>query len=272
MSDLSRMRKLALPLLTFACVTLACHRQVAVGSPTTATARATQITSADELLAAMHDRYAGKWYRNLTFAQKVTYFGPDGAPTREETWYEAGAMPGRLRIDLGEPSRGNGVVYRADSVYSVQGGRVADRRAGRNPLLLLGFDVYAQPVERSLQQLRAERIDVNLLRTDTLYGTRMYVVGAGPTDLTSNQFWVEGDRMLFVRLIQTDTTRHATRDIRFENYVQRDGGWVSEKVRIIAGGKTVVQEEYSNVRVNVPLDDDIFVPEKWSTAAHWYKP
>ena len=220
----------------------------------------------------MHDRYAGRWYRNLTFSQKVTYSRADGTPSRVETWYEAGAMPGRLRIDLGDPSRGNGVVYRGDSVYTVQEGRITDRRLGRNSLLILGFDVYAQPVARTLAQLRAERINLDLLRTDTLYGKRVYVVGAGPTDSTSNQFWVEADRLLFVRQIQTDSARRATRDIRFENYVRHDNGWVAELVRILAGGKTVFQEEYADVRVNVPLDDDFFVPEKWSTARHWYKP
>jgi hypothetical protein len=111
-----------------------------------------------------------------------------------------------------------------------------------------------------------------------LYGKRAYVVGAGRTDATSNQFWVEADRLLFVRLIQTDTVHRPqgdtvrTRDIRFENYVQHDGGWVAEKVRILTAGRTTFQEEYSNVRVNVPIDDDFFIPEKWSTAPHWFKP
>jgi hypothetical protein len=250
----------------------ACHRHVEVGGPAGASARVGQITSPDALVSAMRDRYDGRWYRNLTFAQKVTYLRADGTTLRVETWYEAGAIPGRLRIDFADPSRGNGVLYRADSVYSVLDGRITDRRRGRNPLLLLGFDVYAQPVARSLEQLRAERIDVNMLRTDTLYGRRMYVVGAGPTDSTSNQFWVEADRLLFVRFIQTDTARRATRDIRFENYVQHDGGWVAERVRILTAGRTSFQEDYSNVRVNVPLDDDFFVPEKWRTATHWYKP
>src|SRR4051812_15021211 len=38
----------------------------------------------EELIAMMHDRYAGKWYRTLTFTQKTTL--PDG---KVETWYEA---------------------------------------------------------------------------------------------------------------------------------------------------------------------------------------
>ena len=220
----------------------------------------------------MHDRYANKWYRTLTFSQKATYLRSDGTPSRVETWYEAASLPGHLRIDLGDPARGNGVVYRGDSVYTLQEGRVVDRRIGRNLLLILGFDVYAQPVARTLDQLRAERIELDLLHTDTLYGRRMYVVGAGPTDSTSNQFWIDAEQMLFARLIQTDTARRTTRDIRFEKYVQHGDGWVSEEVRFLTGGKLVFHEVYSNVRVNVPLDEDLFVPEKWSTAKHWYKP
>lgn len=268
------MRKLAL----LAVVALAaCRRQPDVNVPASpppprSAPAATAIVSADQLVAAMRARYADRWYRTLTFTQKSTYLRPDGTASRVETWYEAGALPGRLRIDLGDPSRGNGVVYRGDSVYTVQNGAVVDRRIGRNPLLILGFDVYAQPVGRTLDQLRAERFDLTLLHTDTLYGRRMYVVGAGPTDSLSNQFWVDADRLLFARLIQTDPDRGTTRDIRFEKYMPYGDAWVAEAVRVLAGGKLVFHEEYSNVRVNVALDDALFLPEMWSTATHWYKP
>src|SRR5438477_11218427 len=113
----------------------ACHRSASVVTTPAAPARAASIVSANDLLTAMHDRYASKWYHNLTFVQKSTFLR-DSANPRVETWYEAGAMPGKLRIDLGSPSLGNGVLYRGDSAYTFQGGRLADRRAGRNPLLI----------------------------------------------------------------------------------------------------------------------------------------
>lgn len=251
-----------------ALLAVGCGRRVQVGTSPIPPA----IVSADQLVAAMHDRYAGKWYRTLTFVQKSTYLRPDGTPSRVETWYEAGAIPGKLRIDLGELSKGNGVLYRGDSVYQVQGGRVTHRTVGRNILMTLGFDVYAQPVAITLAQLRGERIDVSVLRLDSLYGRRVYVVGAGPTDSTSNQFWVDADRLLFVRLIQSDPERRRTNDIRFEKYVQHAGGWVAEEIRVLAGGRMVFHEEYSNVRVNVPLDEALFIPERWSSATHWHKP
>jgi hypothetical protein len=229
------------------------------------------IRSADDLVAAMHNRYAAKWYRTLTFVQKSSFLRPDSTTSRVETWYEAGVIPGRLRIDLGDPARGNGVLYRGDSAYSFQGGTISDRRIARNPLLILGFDVYGQPPARTLEQLRAEGINTSGLRTDTLNGRTVFVVGAAAGDSTSNQFWIDAERMLFLRLLLTAPGR-PTQDIRFEKYVPHAGGWVAEEVKIYSGGRLVFLEEYSDVRVNVPLDDDLFVPEKWSSVKHWYAP
>ena len=262
------MRKLAYLALT---LLAACHRQPKVASSParTVSTRSNAITTAGQLLAAMHDRYAGKWYRNLAFVQKSTYLRPDGSESRVETWYEAGAIPGKLRIDLGDPSRGNGVLYRADSVYQVQQGRITSRSPGRNPLLLLGFDVYVLSPARTLQLIRDEHIDIDMLHTETYNGTPVYVVGAREGDSTSNQFWIDANRLLFLRLIQTEGGR--TRDVRFEKYVKHGGGWVAEEVRMFIGGRMQFHEEYSNVRVNVNLDDDLFTPEKWSTATHWFK-
>jgi hypothetical protein len=246
-----------------------CGRSVQVGGSSGPEARMDRITSADELVAAMHAAYSGRWYRNLTFVQKTTYLRPDGTPSRVETWYEAGAMPGRLRIDLGEVARGNGVLFRNDSTYQMQGGKVTQKIAGRNLLAILGFDVYAQPVATTLAQLRAEKINLSILHRDSIDGRPMFVVGAGPRDTTTSQFWIDAERMLFVRLVQTDARRR-TQDIRFENYVRHGDGWVAERVRFLGDGRPILLEEYSNVHTNVDLDPDLFVPEKWATARHWY--
>jgi hypothetical protein len=265
------MRRFALIALA---LSAACSRSVQVGTGGSAPAasRDVPITSPDQLLSAMQARYAGKWYRNLTFIQKTSFIRPDGSTSRTETWYEAAALPGKLRIDLGELSKKNGALYRNDSLYQVQEGKVTLRQKARNPLLILGFDAYTQPSATTMRQLREEGFNVTVLRTDTLYGKRVYVVGAGPGDSTSNQFWVEADRLLFVRMIQTNPANRRTQDVRFEKYVAHAGGWVAEEVRFLVGGRMVLHEAYSNVKVNVPLDENLFVAEKWATATHWYKP
>src|SRR4051794_16885158 len=106
---------------------LGCARQVKVGS-TSAPAAKSSIMSADQLITAMRERYSGKWFNTVTFTQKSTFLRSDGSALRSETWYEAATVPGHLLIDLGELSKGNGVLYRGDSVYQLQGGRIADRR------------------------------------------------------------------------------------------------------------------------------------------------
>lgn len=63
-----------------------CFALLALGAASHATGR--------DVLKAMHDRYAGKWYRTLAFVQYNTATGPDGATTHS-VWREYLALPGR---------------------------------------------------------------------------------------------------------------------------------------------------------------------------------
>ncbi|HZZ17704.1 MAG TPA: hypothetical protein VFE08_17295, partial [Candidatus Sulfotelmatobacter sp.] len=51
-------------------------------------AHAQEVRSGQDLLRAMHDRYAKSWYKTLTFTQKSTTYHPDGT-SKVETWHEA---------------------------------------------------------------------------------------------------------------------------------------------------------------------------------------
>ena len=86
--------------------------------------------SGQEVLQRMHDAYAGKWYRTLTFVQKTTRFADDGKQT-VSTWFEslehAGPGETRLRIDVGDPSVGTGMLYTADSTTRIRQGEVRSR-------------------------------------------------------------------------------------------------------------------------------------------------
>ena len=85
-----------------------------------------------DVLEAMRAAYAGKWYHTLTFTQKTTRRGQDGAD-HEQTWYETlahtAAGGSRLRTDFGDLSAGNGVIYTADSSFSVRGGKLQSAEA-----------------------------------------------------------------------------------------------------------------------------------------------
>src|SRR5258708_21375654 len=87
----------------------------------------------DELIRAMHQRYAGKWYSTLTFVQKTTY--PDG---HIETWYESLRIPGSLRIDIAPLDSGKAILFRNDSIWIMKGGKSGPGQSLIHPLMVLG--------------------------------------------------------------------------------------------------------------------------------------
>ncbi|NJM52402.1 MAG: outer membrane lipoprotein-sorting protein [Blastocatellia bacterium] len=232
---------------------------------------AAKIENGEQLVAAMQKKYAKKWYQTLTFIQKTTQIKPDGTSS-VETWYEALSAPGKLRIDIEPLDKSNGILFVDGTLHSIREGKVARSQSFTHPLLVLGFDVYRQPAEKTVGQLKAMKIDLSVLHEDVWQGKPVYVVGANQGDLRSPQFWVEKKNLLFVRLIQPVGKDGANiQETQFNKYFRvKGGGWVSPEVIFIVDGKTVTTEDYTDVRVNVPLDPNLFDPAKWMTVDRSY--
>ena len=258
----------ALPLLLLA----ACHRRAVVvetPAPAAAPERGPRFATGEQVVDAMHERYAGKWYTTMTFRQKTSRLLSNGK-WNVQTWYEAMKLPGRLRIDFDPVRAGNGVLYARDSQFVVQNGRMLRGDPGINPLLLLGFDVYTAPVAHTTSRLRREGFDLSRVHEETFRGKPMIVVGAWKGDYDRKQFWIDAERLLFVRMLEPtprDTTK--MQDIRFVNYEPRDSAWVAPRVEIWAEGKLIFAEDYDEITVDPPLSDALFDPAKWKTARHW---
>ena len=225
------------------------------------------------LLAQMRDRYAGKWFRTLTFVQKTTTKRPDGTE-QVATWYEA-QRGSRLRIDMGDPALGNGALYTADSLYVMRAGKVARARAEGNPFLPLIVGVYLQPLAETEAQLAAYKVDLGRVHSQDWEGRATYVVGASaPSDSTSPQFWVDRERLIVVRFLLPlfPTPDNHLQDARLENNVPVGGGWLATRVRMLDKGVPLQSEEYSDWKVDVALPESFFQPEHWSEGPHWAKP
>jgi hypothetical protein len=226
-----------------------------------------------ELLAQMHDRYAGRWFNSLTFIQKTTQRRPDGTE-QVSTWYEA-QLGSRLRIDFGDPALGNGALYTADSLYVVRGGKVARMVGSGNPFLPLIAGVFLQPVDLTIRQLAPFKIDLGTLRAEEWEGRPTYVVGArSPADTTSPQLWIDRERLIVVRFIMalSPTPNPRVQDIRLENNVPVGGGWLATRIRFLDAGVAVQSEDYSDWHADVPLAPSFFQAERWTEGPHWAKP
>ena len=253
------MRRLShalIPLLLAACASNA--------APTPAeTAGATRRapTTGQELLEQMHAAYSGTWYRTLTFVQRTSF--PNGPA---ETWYEAGAIPGKLRIDIAPLDSMNATMYVGDSAYTFRRGRLVNARKDRNLLMTLGFDVYGQPTATTAAQVAEQGVDLSRIHQGAWQGRPVWIVGAAAGDTTSNQFWVDAERMLFVRLLQKlpgQNNQTALLDVEFNKYQRLGGGWIAPEVIIRINGREIMREEYSDMRADVELPADLYTTTEY---------
>jgi hypothetical protein len=214
----------------------------------------------------MLNRYESKWYETLTFDQQTIRYDSVGNITSDQVWYEAMRLPDQLVIKIDDINGSNGMLFRSDSLYQFQNGEIAGSRPMIHPLFLLGFSVYAQPLEKTISALNALGFDLSKFHTRTFEGKKYYVVGAEKGDETSHQFWIEKERLLFTRLIQNfgDWRRQ---DIRFNNYQQLGGGWVAAEVLFYTNDQLRLKETYSKIQSpslsEAMFETDGFVDAKW---------
>ncbi len=223
------------------------------------------VQNADGLIKAMHERYANKWYKTLSFVQETSQFRND---TTIATWYECFSFPGTMRID--QDSMGSScMIYSGDSLYVFRDGKLTTTRHFVHALLLLGFDVYFRQPRQTVARLKELHFDLSYFHEDTWQGRPVFVVGARPGDLHSPQFWIDKERLYFVRMLEpAGLTGKQTRETQFNKYVRLANGWIAAEVIFKIDDKILMTEEYSQMRGNPKLDPKLFEPEHF-TSTRW---
>ena len=234
-------------------------------------AQAASITSTRDLIAAMQTKYATTWYKTATFEQKTTNIAADGTPT-VATWYEAIAVPGKLRIDIAPIAAGNGILFADGKTFNIKAGKVQSSRPYVHPLLLLGFDVYKLPIDDVLRELGDLKFDLSVIHDDAWQGRPTWVVGAANGDEHRAQFWIDRERLVFVRMIRpAGADGSHTQETQFNKYVKLGGGWMAPEVVFKTDGRVATTEEYSDLHADMTFDPKLFDPDAWSTSTHWKK-
>ena len=246
------------------------------GTAGTAARAQTSPANAEAVFQRMHDAYAGQWYATLTFRQKTTQWRPDGQQ-HVSGWYEslryAAPRGAQLRIDIGEPSEGNGVLYTADSTYVVRHGALTASQAGGNEFLPLIEGVYMQPVARTMAELAGTHVDFARVAGGMWENRPVWIIGvASPSDSTVPQIWIDTARKVVVRMFLQPAPSAPVLDIHLGKYEPLGHGWLATKVEMYAGGKPRQFEEYTDWKADVGLSAALFDPATWKTAPHWANP
>jgi hypothetical protein len=223
-----------------------------------------QIDDGQALLTVMHDRYKDSWYESVAFKEKAITLNPDGT-TKTEIWDEALLLPGKLRINRGPASDRNGAVFLDGTLTTFKNGQATGPRPFVHMLLVLGFDVYRQPPQTTVDVAKTQGFDLAQIHEEQWQGQDVFVVGAPKGDLKSKQFWIEKKRLLFVRLIQPDEhDATAINDYRFRDYRKLSSGWISARVEFYTNAKNTFNEDYFDIKPNPKFDPAIFDPQKFN--------
>ena len=210
----------------------------------------------EDVLRQMRERYDGDWYETFTFVQEARFYSESGEVDKVETWYESMRIPGKLRIDIWPISQGRGVLFNNDVVYGIEQGQVQPGRPLLHSLLLMGFDLYRQPADTTIAKVRD--LGINLSRTyeTTWQGRDVIVLGSsGETDTTSFQFWIDKERLVFVREL------NGRREVQFNAWKPVGDAWVAAEVVFLDGGRMTLKEIYQDMRFDVEIEDGAFSPQ-----------
>lgn len=221
-----------------------------------------------QYLKTMHEKNYHNWYLTQTFIQTTEVYRNDSL-VRKSTWYEALKLPYDLRIDLDTPSKGNFVLYKKDSSYRFQNHNLRSVRADVNPFIFFIGGMYYMPFESVLQEMKRKGYDVSKGYKTEWKGIATYVVGRANEKDSGNAVWIDTQNLWFVRFVENDNGQiidaHMTAHERFSK------GTSETRVEIFINGKLVQIESYHQIKVDVPLDDDLFDPAKAASARHWYQ-
>src|SRR2546426_12160689 len=84
------------------------------------------------------------------------------------------SFPGKLRIEFVPADSGNGILFANDSQFVFAADTIASASAFIHPLMVLGFDVYFDPAERTAARL--ERLDRKSTRLNSSHLVISYAV------------------------------------------------------------------------------------------------
>lgn len=221
--------------------------------------------SGEDLVHAMQARFVAVWPRRLAMVKEAAF--TDG---RRQLWYEAVHAPGLRRLDIAPLDSLNGLLFRAESLYRITRGTVADGRAFDHAQTILTYDVYLAPPEQTIGRLRRLGFDLSLVHEEPWQGCPAYVVGAREGDRDAPQFWIDRRGLYLVRLIEPRAEGSSQppgppliQEVWLSGHRRQGGGWFPSQIAYFRNGRQFLRETARDRRTELALGPEDFLPRPW---------
>lgn len=216
--------------------------------------------SGKDVIDFMHQKYKQGPCKLYTFSQKNTHYRNDSIVGHSE-WHEYIEFPDRFRINFGEKTEGNFVIFKNDSSYSYRKHTLKKSKYDTNTLLLLLGGMYYRELADVDTRLKNEGYNTQILSNQKWNKQAVCVIGALEGDTLSNQIWVSKKNWHVVRIIEKmDET--STMDMTFDAFQKSCSGYTETKVTFKRNGKIEQVEEYYDIKAHDIFPAEIFSPKK----------
>ena len=213
--------------------------------------------NAEDVLREMHNRYAGKWYRNFTFTQTTEQYRNDSL-VQTSTWYEAISFPDKFRIDFGEKEDGNAVIYLKDSVYNFRKGKLMRTTYNDDDLTFLLGGMYFYSFDSAKIKLEKQGYKLDKFHEDKWEGQPVYVIGAANATERSNQLWIDKEKLVVLKFIKFDGNNKE--EGIFSNHRRFGNCWSETACDFYINDKLIQKEKYYDCKADGEIDQLIFDP------------
>ncbi len=199
-----------------------------------------------ELIKVMHKKYFQGPCKTYSFSQKNTLYRNDSVVGDSE-WHEVIQFPDKFKINFGDKSKGNFVVFRNDSVLNFRENKLTKMRPDSNALLLLIGGMYYRNIEDVLKRLVNAGYKSDIISEQIYNQLPVYVIGAKNNDLQSNQIWVEKSTFKILRIVEKMKSGDMM-DMRFNSHQKNCNGFMETRVSFCRNGKLEQVEEYYDIK------------------------
>ncbi|MDD4234846.1 MAG: hypothetical protein PHF99_02390 [Bacteroidales bacterium] len=217
-----------------------------------------RINSSDMLVNAMIEKYDGRWFKEISFEQTTSFY-KEGEIFNTESWYETYQYPGKLLIEYDKFGSGSGQLYRNDSIYLFTNHKLDTAYPLVHSLVFLTMDLYHLDKKFAIKRISDMGFDISKFRTDKFNDVPVYVVGSSVSDDNLDQFWVDKEKLIVVKMIKN--TNKGIQVVELDDYRELNGyGLIEQQVRFYLNDELYMTEKYYNIEIPENNIDTYFEP------------
>ena len=207
------------------------------------------------LISAMHKKNAGKYCNTLTFKQTTNRYRNDSLLTGQ-VWKEYLEFPDKLRIDIGDTSKGNFMIFKNDSAYRFRNKKLMSAERDSNLIMLLLGGMYHRPKKEVLTRIEKFGIKLNQLSEQDLNEKKCFVIGTKLANDKIPQIWINKETLFIERFIEN--YNGSVLEVHVIERQKACSGEVETKLSIYADGKLFQDELYFDLKFNEVIPKSIY--------------